>query len=56
MAVNLSSVKLLMGFRLDGKLNAITGKTYIEKGVINSAHITDLQMTRLPLVLLMAEN
>ena len=35
------------GFRLDGKLNAITGKTYIEKGVINSAHITDLQADKI---------
>ncbi len=35
------------GFRLDGKLNAITGTTYIEKGVINSSHITDLQADKI---------
>lgn len=35
------------GFRLDGKLNAITGTTYIEKGVINSSHIKDLQADKI---------
>lgn len=35
------------GFRLDGKLNAITGTTYIEKGVIDSSHIKDLQADKI---------